>query len=474
MRTLPPVSLAVLPDGDFGEWQGLEPAWRDPSGDGAPGGLDLGSLYVADDGETLFLALEVGREVILQNDLDEPAGSDLTLRLSSGEGATSSPGAEIRLGRRQVLLTPPAPHGKSPTPGAFGLQTLPTHSGERFEIRVPLPDGNGNSVRFAFQDGPEDSDGDRLPDRGFLTYHPSGRTLAPPQAIPLDRPDTPSPTLRILSLNLNRRLGDARSDPADEASHRRILQALRPDVVAFQELYEWSADQAVAWVTEVLGPPADDQDGGEWHGAKSGDCVTVSRFPIAASAPVDNNLVTHLDLPKALSARELVLFNAHPPCCDDEAGRDREMDHLAATWRDLLAGTGPFRIDPQAPAVFLGDFNLVGFRRQLEALREGRFVDPRNGPAFHPGRGRGSLATVLLRHSHARHAYTWRDDTSSYAPGRLDWILYTGDSVQPVRSYILDTGSLPPEVLERWRLEPEDSERASDHLALVVDLRFPG
>ena len=53
---------------------------------------------------------------------------------------------------------------------------------------------------------------------------------------------------------------------------------------------------------------------------------------------MDGNLVVHIDLPAAMGRRDLVLFNAHLPCCDNDAGRDQESDNIAATWRDLLAG----------------------------------------------------------------------------------------------------------------------------------------
>lgn len=486
-----PTPLAVLPDGEFAEWQGLAPAWIDPTGDGAPGGLDLGALHLADDGEALFLALDVGRETILQNGPDEPAGTDLTLLLDRdadpatglriGEPRAEAMGAdiEVRFGGKEVLLHGSGDKPDLLTPGAFGLQTLPTHSGSRFEIRLPLPRGGSPTLRLALRE----SGGDRLPDSGFVTYTPSRTSLPPPKAIPLDRPPG---TIRLLSLNLNRRLDEEDRNPADIEAHARILRITRPDVINLQELYRWSAEEARAWVAEVLplNPEATSAEAASetkpgpprWYAAKNADCVTVSRFPLTASAAVDDNLIAAFDLPAAPAspnrATDLVVFNAHPPCCEDDAGRDREMDHLAATWRDLMRGRGPFPVAREVAAVFLGDFNLVGFRRQIEALRDGALIDPVNGPRFSPGRAQSSLAVVPLRHSHARFAYTWRDDSSPYSPGRLDWILYTGDVLEPVRSYILDTTTMPSTALERWGLQEADSLRASDHRVLVVDFRW--
>jgi len=486
-----PTPLAVLSDGELDEWEGLAPAWVDPSGDAAPSGLDLGTLHLADDGEALFLALDVQRETILQDGPDEPAGTDLTLFLDQdADAATGLPvgemGAEIevRFGRREVLLHGQGDEPEVLTPGAFGVQTLPTHSATRFEIRLPLPQNDGGSFRLVLRDGT----GDRLPDAGFVLYRPSPTPLPPPEPIPLDRPGAEAAseetdTVRLLSLNFNRRLDEEDSDPADAEAAARLLRATQPDVVNLQELYRWSAEQTRAWVAEVLpiGPTRrsaarSDPIEPRWYAAKNADCVTVSRFPITASAPLDGNLVVALDLPDALASTnrptDLVVFNAHTPCCEDDTGRDREMDHFAATWRDLLRGRGPFPVTRDVAAVFLGDFNLVGFRRQLEALRDGALVAPASGPRFSPGRSQGSLAVVPLRHSHARFAYTWRDDSSPYAPGRLDWIFYTGDVLEPLRSYILDTTTMPPDALRRWGLRPGDSLRATDHRALVVDFQW--
>ena len=62
-----PESRAILMDGSFADWRGLDPIVEDASGDGAAGGIDLGRLWLADDGEALYLRLEMGRETILQN-----------------------------------------------------------------------------------------------------------------------------------------------------------------------------------------------------------------------------------------------------------------------------------------------------------------------------------------------------------------------------------------------------------------------
>jgi Endonuclease/Exonuclease/phosphatase family len=134
-----------------------------------------------------------------------------------------------------------------------------------------------------------------------------------------------------------------------------------------------------------------------------------------------------------------------------------------------FAGVGPFEIRARDAVIFTGDFNLVGFHRQLDVLLDGTFIDPANGPDFAPGRGRGSLRSAELRHTNARAVRTWRLASSDFAPGKLDYVLYSGDVARWVSGYVLDTSELPRQARVEANLRVSDSLEASDHLALVAD-----
>ncbi len=124
--------------------------------------------------------------------------------------------------------------------------------------------------------------------------------------------------------------------------------------------------------------------------------------------------------------------------------------------------------------IVTGDFNFVGFRRQLEAVRDGVFIDPGLGPDFAPGRANGSLVSARLRHSHAPRVSTWRRDASQFAPGKLDFVFFSDDVARLESSFVLDTATLPAAELQRHRLRRNDSLRVSDHLLLVADFSFRG
>ncbi len=466
-------SIESVPDGVFDEWEGAKLGGSDPLGDGLAGGLDLGRLWLGDDGEALYLRLEVGRETILQNPPSGDIGNDLRLYLDlDRKKSTGLPienlGAEleIRFGLHAVLRYDEDGSQESVAPGTGVVLGLPSHSSSEFEIRVELPESlrlartgafkaKRKRIRLVLRDNA--AGGDRLPDGGAIKYKLVKKAVPDPERIRFGR--APNADVRILSMNV-----EASTPAMRPEVYRRLLEAIQPDIVAFQELTFWTAEQTREFVESVLSP-----DGGvAWEARQQFDCITVSRFPILDWAPIDGNLVTYIDLPEA---RNLVLFNMHPPCCNNEDGRDEEFDNLAAAWRDLLQGRFRFALaDADADAaVFAGDYNLVGFRRQLESIRDGVFIDPSHGANFAPGRDQGSLRDPPLRHTNRRMAYTWRRAGSSFSPGRLDLVVFTGDALTLERGFVVDTGSMRNKTRRKLGLDRRDSELASDHLGLVVD-----
>ncbi|MFQ5528175.1 MAG: endonuclease/exonuclease/phosphatase family protein [Thermoanaerobaculia bacterium] len=466
-----PKTIEGLPDGVFDEWVGAKLVKKDPLGDGGAGGLDLGRLWMGDDGEALYFRLEVGRETILQNPPSGDIGNDLRLYLDlDRKKSTGFPvenlgvDLEIRFGLRSVRRYDANGNEELILPGTGLVMGLPTHSSEEFEIRVELPEnlrtarlGALKAKRKRIKLVLRDVDGgDRLPNGGAAKYKLAKTAADKVDRITLDR--VPGTDLRLLSIN-----SEASTIVARQDVYRRILEAIRPNVIAFQELTSWGPNQARDFVETVLSPNGDVA----WEARQQFDCVTVSSFPILDWAPVDDNLATYIDLPGG--GRNLVLFNMHPPCCDNEDGRDREFDNLAAAWRDLLEGDFSFAINDGDAAVFAGDYNLVGFRRQIEALRDGVFVDATNGPNFAPGRDEGSLEDPPLRHTHRRFAYTWRRAESSFAPGRLDLVVFSGDALELTKGFVLDTSTMRSKDLRKAGLKRGDSGLASDHLGMVVD-----
>lgn len=461
----------LILDGAANDWVGRQPAATDPLGDPPAGSIDLGRLWIQADTRTVWILIELTRETILLNGPTAEGGNDLRLFLDL-DGSTATGRSlegigvdlEIRPGQLQAIVYP----GGSPSTQRFsslGITMGPTHSGETFEFRIAPPAGAALPAAF----GPtvkvvarELTSADRLPDTGAASQAIETAALPAPAPIPLGRRSPAD--LRLLCQNVLNTTPAQNPDP-----HRRLLAALQPDLVAWQELYTMTSTQAREFVASAIPLPAGEQ----WRAVKVSDCTLISRWPILAVAAVDGNLACRVDLPDALAPVDLTIFTAHTPCCDDNAGRDAEHDRLAATWRNLMAGTGPFSVGPDEMVIFCGDFNMVGWRRQLLSLRDGDIYDnAANGPDFSPGRAAGSLLSAPLRHTHAPSTTTWLSPTSWYPSGKLDYILYSGDVAWLRRNYVLDTAALPTDVLAASGLEAGDSAAASDHFTLVADFTF--
>jgi hypothetical protein len=417
------VARAITIDGDFQDWVGIEPALVDVRQQGGLESVDFGSLWLSNDLEALFLRFSSGNEIIWQNDSHQPSGNDIRLYLDTDADTRTGTfiggmGAdyEIRLGSKIAYLH----HTRDSLPLSLnqaGITVGPTHSSSEFELRIPFqtqPDSEqtrkvlGKSrIRLILW---ESIGNDRLPDRGTIAFDLAEETVPAVDPIPFER--SSSEDLRILSHNIhyNKPLGDP-------GPFRRYLEALQPDIVNLQEVWLWDAEETKSFVTGILDPASQV----DWYVAKVEDCVTVSRWPLVDSASVDDNLVSLIDLP---FSRDLVLFNAHTPCCGHNDRRDYEHDHLAATWRDLLNKKGPFTETQNVSVIFLGDFNMVGYARQLHSLRDGDiFNNQLFGTDFQPDRKLGSLKIAPLRHTHSRRVYTWRNDSERFPPWKIGFHL---------------------------------------------------
>ena len=121
------------------------------------------------------------------------------------------------------------------------------------------------------------------------------------------------------------------------------------------------------------------------------------------------------------------------------------------------------------PFILAGDLNLVGDVQQLTTLLTGNIIDEdKFGPDFIPDWDGTGLKDLVPGHTHSNFTTTWRDDASSYASGRLDFIIYS-DSVLNVQGFVLETFEMPQDVLDAYGLQADDTG-GSDHLPLVADI----
>ena len=140
----------------------------------------------------------------------------------------------------------------------------------------------------------------------------------------------------------------------------------------------------------------------------------------------------------------VTLIATHLKCCGrngskEDTKRIREAEEL----RDAIAK----KLGQSHRVVLAGDLNLVGSQIPLERLEE------------------SGLTTIDMRQPDGATTATWDNESSSFLPGRLDYVLHSRQ-LNPTMAVVFDTQDVDPSWL------PHSLRReASDHLPLVVDFK---
>ena len=467
------LSLPIQIDGEFADWTGPGFA-TDAVGDGGTSGIDFTRVDVANDEKWLFLRFDTTAEV------QPDEGQDITLAidtdLDAGTGAAVGPiGAELlwNFGTRSgVFFVGTVAHTIAHED--LDLFVGPTVSDTQFEVAIDrhaLPYGGsplfpGNQFRFVVYDGNATGD---LMDASATPYTFDSGTQPVPS---LSFARAFSGDIRLASYNVQDDglfAGGSRAD-----AQNRLFDAIDPDVWVITEVWSHTAAQVAAQVESYLpsGP------GESWHAVKldSGNAI-VSRFPVLGSwlvLPGSRITAVLLDPRPALDSDLLVVAN-HWSCCTADGARQDQADALVSFLRDARTPGGALDLAADTPILVCGDFNLVGWRQQLETLITGDIVDNGTfGPDSPPDWDGSSIDVSDLRHPDARLAATWWDDGSSFYPGRLDWIFYTGSALSIGTHLVAETRSMTPENLTANGLLATDTRAASDHAPVFADFRARG
>lgn len=251
----------------------------------------------------------------------------------------------------------------------------------------------------------------------------------------------------------------------------RILQALEPDIIGFQEIYDHSSAQVAAQVENILPSTFEES----WYHAKAGpDIHAISRYPIVANHTIQGNSSSQgngaflIDLPGF--EEHLLLIVAHTPCCDNDFGRQLEIDAMMAFIRNAKNGIGPFILNSNSPIMIVGDMNMVGEGQQLSTLLSGDIVNESiYGPDFTPDWDGNDLLDSLPYTTGLPMSFTWYNEGSSYSAGRLDFNIYSASNLELHNQLSLFTPALPEDSLSTYSLLAADVLIASDHLPIVCD-----
>lgn len=454
----------IMLDGYFDDWDAVEEACADPEGDAADSGIDFRSLSVTNDSFALFLRVEFTQE-ILHHD-----GNAMVLWIDADcSAATGYPvgglGAELewRFGSRIGVF-----HGMGADTVIWsqaGMVAAPCYAASALEVAIDRrvrPDGvtplfPGNRLALLVQDAVPDGDAIPCGSDGLAYEFDDAESFAP---VPI-RLDREAPTdLRVATYNVW--WDNLWNEPVRAA---RILRALQPDIVAFQEIFSHDAASTVAWMAEAMS--------GTWYAERRGaDLVTVSRYPIVDTwIPGTPYGSAHAI---ALPGDSLIMVvNFHLPWGLGDAARQGAIDAIMAFLRDSVTHAARPIVPRGTPMLLCGDSNMLGDPHQVATLLQGDIADNETfGPDFGPDWDESSLEEIVSRQPNRRLGYTTYDEASPYGPAYIDRFALTGSVAEIARHFILHTPLMSDDLLTGWGLDRDDTRIASDHLPHVVDMRL--
>lgn len=415
------------------------------------------------DNETVQVQLDLDADRTTgQADSRAELGIDLAITFSppNAEGEPS-------FGTRVETFTPEGAVVQMPA-AALDIMSAPTHASEWFELRV------GRHLL------PEFARGVSLPTEGLLSvgsvqgrvalFGSGGRLLASAEPFTVDlAPAAAAPRL-VRATVPDKSLGSVRmvtynvenSAPVDDPEpFKRMLRAIDPDIVCVQEWYDQTPASLEEWFNREL-PIA-----GTWRAftSEGRGVAVITRFdasPFGPDAVVvapegENRTVRSASARVDTPAGPMVVSSVHLKCCGAYGGRE---DMLRSAEAQGIVDMLQLSIaDPTGTAVVIaGDYNLVGGTEPLDVITAGLDSDG------------SDLTLVEARGIGEPTLATWTKATSSFLPGRLDYVAFADARLGVERSFVLDPARLDTESRTALNLSETDG-RASDHLPIVVDFR---
>ncbi len=476
---------AVVIDGSFDDWEGVEIA-ADDAGDAPDAEVDLGLMRIQHDAESVHVMFGLGREVNVQRldgslkillDVDGDSstgperhgmpGVDVVIQFTP-ENARNPARPGMGVGVTSTSYSPDA-DDESAAIGHAHLDFLlaPTYAARNVECRLrraaSLPrtppmftaDSFGLKLVLLARDGV-------VADETDVVSH--ALTPVGAGAIELLSGASPPPRtadgLRVMTWNV--KFGALLKQPEAPG---RILRAVDPDVLLLQEMTD---DDSAAAIRSFLAERVS-RAGGSWHvlfGRGGGPlrCAIASRFPIEAVPSLA--MVPYPDRPDrqvrtvggvvTIGDLRLLVASIHLKCCGRIDSREDETRQVEV---DLInRGIQAAMIEAPFDAVVIGgDLNLVGAYEPLRRLGAELDVD-------------GTDLTILEAYQlDARSNATWANSAEIFAPGRLDYLLYSGGALEAARSFVFDSADVADRGPATSSLRSSDSAEASDHFPIVAD-----
>ncbi len=497
----------VVIDGSFDDWASTAPALNDATDDAPVGFVDFGSVKIRHDRDAVYFLVNVGRIVTAQR---LPGTVSLLLDV---DGDANTGTSEHGLDGVDIVLEFPLPNERMPgTPGAgirlralsnggrtseplnaysVGFLLAPVHAGNVFEARIdrrgaigptpPLFQGERFHGKFVAMDLDNKHVDSTEVFSHALTRTTASRTpTADPSIDPLRR--ITGTDFRILFWNVSRGAHIRNPEP-----FARILGAVRPDIVVFDEVPPTTnAEEIARFLQEAF--IMDSWNVSFGKGGNDQRTIIASQMPVETAEPfrsvpwADNAvdvLVAMSPGPDAeVKAREwlgetvptngalvdtadgrLLVAGFDFQCCGGyETIQDRrrilEAEAVNGALRRTVAST---KVDG---VIAGGDLNLVGDPAVASIMSSEAAPDG------------SDLQLARALQLDGLSDATWASPDEPFVPGRLDVVAYSKGSLAVKRAFVFDSS----DINQRWQayygVRAGDNPDASDHFPIVVDFQW--
>ena len=438
----------ILLDENFQDWQSITSF--DDKGDSS--GLDIESISIANDSENIYFNIKLDREISIQDDNNitlsiETDDFTMTFNFGDKEGRIFQSGFDPTIFQNDI-----------------GLVSSPSVTSDEFEILMKRDWQNefvSNTLRGDLQISIQNGNADRLPNSGTITYQ---LTDDIPIEIPSYNLEKPSDSdLRICTYNVRR---DNLFETDTRAAYSNVLKIIDADILAFQEINDHTDVQTLSRVLNVFNALDNTTP---WHSSKRGnDIVILSKYPITFAREIAGNGVFVINK----NGQDILLINVHLACCENDNGRENEINALLSFIKDAREGNENYDLQPDTPIIITGDTNFVGNSDQVTALQNGFFLGNSSADDFNIDWDDTGLADSKPFTTGFNSTYTWFSPTSRFFAGRLDYIFYSDSNMEALNAFVLVARGLTQEELLLYNLEPTDTGVASDHLPVITDFKL--
>lgn len=462
-------SAAISIDGVFNDWISSLAIAQDPKE--SVSGIDILNLSVTNDREYIFIRIEADSEFDFSDDIVDhniQLFIDTDNDVSTGSNRFSGLGADLIMDFSNRRVSFYNPNVTSISLNDISIRVAPTVTSKSFEFAIPrdvLPDGRNrlftsSSVRFILANL---DNNDRVPNNGSLVYNFDETRIQGYEVVDIQKQNTE--LVRIVAYNT---LYNGLTVQARIPHYEKILKALNPDIIGYSECWDVEASQVKVLMDEWL--PLNTNDG--WYVEKQSDrgLITASRWEILNRwTNVPKQFPVLINLPEEY-ASDLLFTNAHLNCCGNESGRQDQADAYSSFITDAKTEGGDIDLPKNTPFVYAGDLNLVGFSQQLNTLISGDIQNTSTyGPPSMPDWDGTEVTDLISLHTDERFSFTWKDESSSFPPGKLDFMIYSDAVLSVDKSFILRTEEMSTARLALYDLDKNNTESASDHFPVTAD-----